>query len=347
MTAIDVSRPRSASADYATVRTTVGVYPVTAPLVRVAGDDRLALLDQFLAKAGEFVDPDTVRESVALHADGSPFAILLHLELEEESWLLARTPLTAAELSDYLGDLDVPDGVTVEVGPQGWGATAFEGPQAWAVAANFVDFDISGLTLHAVTPFTAPDMDDAIAHLARVGTTGEYGYLVISDAPAAVHDAVLSHAASVDGAAIGVEGLARVQAEAGQGVYHHGFDGLSVNEADLAWMIDWNRLGEFRGSADLEKPTERSAKLTMLVGPAGTTFTAGSAVTAGGVTVGTLAWQTPSTGGDEEMVAAVLESPLWVPGLDLTTTDADGAPVALRTVTQPRVIAKSLYVRIG
>ncbi|MER6919496.1 aminomethyl transferase family protein, partial [Streptomyces spiralis] len=201
---------RTETDDYTTVRTTVGAYRITAPLVRVSGDERITLLDQFLAKSGEFVEPDTVREALALNADGTPFAILLHFEIGDDAWLLPRTQVTADELRAYLEQLDVPEDVTVEVEPEGWGASAFEGPTAWSVAANFVDFDISGLTLHAVTESALPEEPAALAHLARVGTTGEYGYLLLTNAPDAAHEAVLAAVAEQSGAPVGPEGLARV-----------------------------------------------------------------------------------------------------------------------------------------
>jgi glycine cleavage system aminomethyltransferase T len=346
MTLTDIARPVSVTADYATVRTSVGAYAITAPLVRLSGDERIAFLDQVFAKSGEFVDPDTVREVLALNADGSPFAIMLHLELDEVSWLLPRTPVTTEELSAYLGAIEAED-VEVEIAPEGWGASAFEGPQAWAVAAKYVDFDISGLTLHGITQVANDELQDATAHIARVGTSGEYGYLILSDAPDAVHVDVLERVLAEGGAAIGTDGLARVQAEAGMPVYHGGFAGMSVVEADLAWMVDWQRIGEFHGSDELVAPTTESAKIAGLVAAVGSHFAEGTDVVAGDVKVGTIVRQTPSGNTDEELVFAVLESPFWVPGLDLAAADIHGTVTPLRTVTQPRVIARSLHAKIG
>ncbi|MEV4559180.1 aminomethyl transferase family protein [Kitasatospora sp. NPDC049285] len=337
---------RTAQDDYTTVRSTIGVYRITAPLVRISGGDRYDLLDQFLAKASEYVEPDTVREALALNADGSPFAIVLHFEIGDDSWLLPRTPVTAEELSAYLDALDTPSDVTVEIAPEGWGATAFEGPTAWSAAAKFVEFDISGLTLHAVTESAVPGDDTAIAHLARVGTTGEYGYLLISNAPEAGHAAAVEAVVAEGGAEVGTEGLARVQAEAGMAVYAAGFAGLPVHEADLAWMVDWNRIGNFLGSEELVKPTAELAKITALAAPVGSSFENGAEVTAGGRKIGTVVWQAPSANADEELVVALLDAPFWVPGLELVATAADGAATPLRTVTQPRVIARSLTTRI-
>ncbi|TRV80416.1 aminomethyl transferase family protein [Streptomyces sp. 130] len=337
---------RTATEDYATLRTAVGAYRVTAPLVRLTGDDRLTFLDGFLAKSADYVEPDSVREVLALNADGKPFAILLHFEIGEESWLLPRTAVTADELGAYLGQFDASAGVTVEIAPEGWGAVAFEGPVAWSVAAGFVDFDISGLTLHAVTEATL-DAPGATAHLARVGTTGEYGYLLLSDAPQAAYEAVLAGVAGKGGAEIGEEGLSRVQAEAGMGVYGAGFGELGVGEADLAWMIDWDRIGDFHGSGELTAPTGSESRLTALVAPVGSRFAAGTPVTAAGRAIGTVLHQAPSANPEEELVLALLDTPFWVPGLELGAADRTGAERPVRTVTLPRVIARSLTVKIA
>ncbi|MCH0566838.1 MULTISPECIES: aminomethyl transferase family protein [unclassified Streptomyces] len=342
-----VAASRTQSDDYATVRTTVGSYRITAPFVRISGDERLSLLDRFLAKSAEFVEPDTVREVLALNEDGSPFAILLHFEIGDDSWLLPRTAVTAGELGAYLAQLDLPAGVEIDVEPEGWGATAFEGPTAWSVAAKFVDFDISGLTLHGVTESALSDDQAALAHLARVGTTGEYGYLLLTNAPETAHEAVLAAVAEQGGAPVGPEGLIRVQAEAGMGVFASGFAGLSVAEADLSWMVDWNRLGEFRGSDGLAGPTGETARLTALAAPADSRFAAGTEVTAAGRPVGRILWQAPSANPEEELVLALLDAPFWVPGLELAARDEQSAGRPLRTATLPRVIARSLTTRIA
>jgi aminomethyltransferase len=194
--------------------------------------------------------------------------------------------------------------------------------------------------LHGVTGASVEDAETAF--IARVGTTGEYGYLLVSDAPAAAYDAALSSASSVGGSAIGPDGLARVQAEAGQAIYQLDLATLSVNDADLAWMIDWNRVGEFHGSADLEPPTVESARLVALVAPAATTIEPGAVLSAGGVEVGDVVKQAPSANPAEELVIALVQNPFWVPGVPLTGPDGQ----SLTSVTMPRVIAESLHVKI-
>lgn len=325
--------------DYAILRQSAGVYTHAGPLVRVTGDDRLSFLDTFLSRSATYVDIDTTRECLALDAEGRPFAIFLHLEREEESWLLPRTPLSAAQMSEYLAPF-VEGDVAVTVAPEGWGAVAVEGPLAWRVAADLVDFDITGVILHSIVDVAVPGAG-ASAFLARVGTTGEYGYLLVTEAVAEARLFVLGRAKEVGGAEVSAAALARVQAEAGMPYYRMGVGTIGVNEADLSWLLDWERLGDFHGSEHLEPPVKEQRKLAPLAAPAGSTLTVGEPVHVHGEQVGEIVYQAPSANPDEELAFAVLEAPFWVPTLALECS----AP--LTTVGLPRVLARSLVEKIG
>lgn len=338
----------NAISDYRTIRTSAGTYEIEAPLVRLTGDDRLAHLDRFCSRSAEFVDPDTTRECLALNEDGSPFAILLHVETDEETWLVPRTPVGVEELSDYLSGIE-PDGdVTVEINPAGWGAVAVEGPAAWKVAATLVDFDIAGLVLHSVAEVVVPGAEDSsCAWIARVGTTGEYGYLVLSNSPDLATLTVLGRTEEIGGSRVERDGLARVQAEAGMAYYAWGFGDLDVCEADLSWMVDWERCGEFQGSDALPTPQKEQRKITPAVAAADAVVEMGDQVFAGETPIGEILWATPAANPDEQLVIAVVEAPYWVPGLELTGRHTDGSEIALTTVSLPRVLARSAVEKMG
>lgn len=321
--------------DYRIVREAAGVYPVAAPLIHLEGDERLALLDTFLSKSSDFADPDTTREALALRADGSPFALVLQIEGDEDTWLIPRTPTTASAVDEYVAALDVPEGVTVTVAPEGWAAIAVEGPLAPRVADNFVDGDIEDLLLHSVVDVER-ESGDAPGRLARVGTTGEYGYLLLTTDGAADLARFVELATEVDGGAVGAEGLARVRAEAGMPYYDHGFGSLSVAEADLSWIVDWERIGEFLGSDELVRPTADSAKLTPIVSAPGTRIAAGAPVIADGERIGTIVWTAAAGNDTEELAFALLDDPFVVPALEISVDE-----VSAVTVTLPRVLSRS------
>lgn len=329
------------TADYQTLRNSIGCYIPNGPLVRVTGEDRFMFLDAFMSRSAEYVDVETTRECLALSQDGTPFAIFLHMEREDETWLLPRTPVTSEELTDYLSAFVTGD-AQLDVAPDGWGAIAFEGPAAWHVAAELVDFDIAGLVLHSITDIEIPGHSGAAApFLARVGTTGEYGYLLVSDDVATAQQLVLSHVKRNGGSEISPEGLARVQAEAGMPYYAMGVQGLDVNSADLSWLLDWNRLGEFHGSGALVPPVPDQRKLAPLVAEAGTELEIGETVKAGTDEVGTIVYHTPSANPTEELYFAVMDAPFGVPALELSAS----APV--QTVSLPRVLARSTVEKMS
>ena len=336
----------TAQTDYQIIRNATAVHTLGAPLVRLTGDDRLEFLDGFLSKSSDFVDPDTTRECLALEDDGRPFAIMLHLELDEVSWLVPRNAVSVGELVDYLGTMDVPDGVTVEVAPSGWRAIAFEGAGAWRVAEDFIDYDISGLVLHGITEITIPGADRGTsAVMARVSTSGEYGYLVITDAVDIAELTIAERARALGGAVIDDEALARVEAEAGTPHYAFGVRGHDLTELDLSWLIDWNRIGEFRGSDALTAPTREQRRLVPFTAPAGSRVEPSSPVLADGQRVGEVLYVTPPANPDEELGFAIVEAPFWVPGLELTLDGEDG--LTIRTVTLPRVLARSSVERMA
>lgn len=321
--------------DYRIVREAAGVYPVAAPLIHLEGDERLALLDTFLSKSSDFADPDTTREALALRADGSPFALVLQIEGDEDTWLIPRTPTSASAVHEYVAALDVPEGVTVTVAPEGWAAIAVEGPLAPRVADNFVDGDIEDLLLHSVVDVER-ESGEAPGRLARVGTTGEYGYLLLTTDGDADLARFVALATEVDGGSVGAEGLARVRAEAGMPYYDHGFGSLSVAEADLSWIVDWERIGEFLGSEELVRPTADSAKLTPIVSAPGTRIAAGAPVIADGERIGTIVWTAAAGNDTEELAFALLDDPFVVPALEISIDE-----VSAVTVTLPRVLSRS------
>lgn len=328
-------------ADYRTLRDSVGVHTPTGPLIRITGEDRFDFLDAFLSRSSEYVDIETTRECLALRRDGIPFAIFLHMEREDETWLLPRTVATSKEMTSYLTPFVTGD-VKVEVAPDGWTAIAFEGPAAWKVAAELVDFDIAGLVLHSITDIEVPGhTGTGTPFLARVGTTGEYGYLLVSDDAASAHEVVFSHAERLGGSKVSEESLARVQAEAGMPYYAMGVRDLDVNTADLSWLLDWNRVGEFHGSDSLIAPTRDQRKLAPVVASAGTVFKNGETIRVGLEEIGTIFYRAPSVNPEEELYFAILDAPYGVPTLELSAS----APV--RTVSLPRVLARSAVEKMG
>lgn len=341
-------------AGYRALRDGVGVYRrPDHGIVALTGDDRLHVLDRVLSKGSDFTDPDTAREAVIVTAAGEPFALVLHVELDDSSLLIALTPLDAGALAARVRDIAArtPDAGDTEITEPALVGIAFEGPAAWRVAADFLDFDISGLVLGAVAEAVHDGVpaDGFDPRIVRTGTTGEYGYLLLTAAGSAdaAQTLVQDLAAPHGGAAVAPDELWRAQAEVASPLYGTGFGGLSTAEADVSWLIDFARIGAFDGSDAIPALQEQGRRLTPIVLGASARVSDGAAVTAGdaGDRVGTVV--TTSIPVDGNRIAyAIIESPFHAPGLALAVA-GDAGSVPADTVALPLLVTRSTTERIG
>ncbi|GAA1250796.1 glycine cleavage system aminomethyltransferase GcvT [Kitasatospora nipponensis] len=330
---------------YDRIRATVGVYTPGAALVAVSGLERGVVLGRVLAKDSEYVEPDTARDTLILDEDGGVWDAVIHIELDNTSWLIAQTRTDLADLlraaAQDLEDVEVLDAAGEQL------AVAFEGPKAWRIAENLVDFEISSLVLHGVTAIDLPGADGESGVLTRIGTTGEYGYLLLAPAGADPLATVLRQAEELGGGLVDEAALARTRAEVRHPQLGDHTAGLTVREADLEWLVSWNREDEFRGGEALQAAADPERGLITLSAPAGAVLVEGAAILAGDTEVGRLRALFPSTQGAVELALGLLAKPFDVPGLELRTEAADGTAVTLTTVSSPVVVPLSWTERIG
>ncbi|MBZ4319779.1 aminomethyl transferase family protein [Streptomyces huiliensis] len=342
--------PETVAEQYAHLRTTVGVYTPGTPgagLVALGGLERGEVLSRALARDSEYVEPDTARESLILDEDASVWDAVTHIELDDTSWLLAHSRDGLAGLLEKtvadagVQDVEITDAAADHV------AIAFEGPKSWRIAADLLDFEISSLVLHGATTVTLPGDSGAEGVLARIGTTGEYGYLLIAPAGSGAAEWVAARAAELDGGPAGAEALLRARTEVRHPQIPAQSAGLTVREAGLEWLVSWGREDEFRGGEALAAAEEAGRGLITVLAEAGQAPEAGSPVEAGGRAVGTVHLVAPLAGTDQEIALALLDKPFDVPGLELTGRTADGTAVTLRTAASPVVIPQSWNERLG
>ncbi|NUR60186.1 MAG: hypothetical protein HOV87_16215 [Catenulispora sp.] len=346
---------------YAHLRRTVGVYAPAAGLVSVTGLERGLVLGRILARESEYVEPNTARDSLILDPDGGVWDAVVHIELDDASWLVSQSRSDLADLvrtaAQDLDEVAVFDaGEAGEAGEAGdaldpdaaggaYTAVAFEGPAAWRIAALLVDFEVSSLVLHGATAVELAAGGAGV--LARIGSTGEFGYLLIAPRSAGAADWVLEQAAALGGGAVQAPALARVRAEARHPQIPAYSRGLTVREAGLEWLVGWNREDEFRGAAALAGLPDPEQGLIHLTAPSGTAPAVGTAVHAGGQVVGAVREVFATVDTADDLVLGLLAKPFDVPGLTLRGTGPDGAAVALRTVSAPVVVPLSWSERIG
>ncbi|MDH6135324.1 glycine cleavage system aminomethyltransferase T [Kitasatospora sp. MAA4] len=335
----------SIAQQYAHIRSTVAVYTPGASLVAISGLERSVVLGRVLAKDSEYVEPDTARDTLILDEQGGIWDAVIHIELDSTSWLISQSRTDLADLvREAAADLD--DVQVVDASGEQT-AVAFEGPKAWKIAENLVDFEISSLVLHGVTAVDLPGDSGESGVLTRIGTTGEYGYLLLAPTSADPFGSVLKHAEELGGGTVEDQALARARAEVRHPQVSEQAAGLTVREANLEWLVSWGREDEFRGSAALAASSAPERGLITLRAEAGQLPAAGAAILAGDVQVGEVRVVFPSAPDAGELALGLLAKPFDVPGLELHTTAADGSAVTLTTVSSPVVVPQSWTERIG
>ncbi|MFH8751968.1 aminomethyl transferase family protein [Streptomyces rimosus] len=338
--------PATVAEQYAYLRTTVGVYTPGVSLVALGGLERGEVLSRALARDSEYVEPDTARESLILDEDATVWDAVAHIELDDTSWLFSHSRDGLAGLLERTAaDAGVQD---VEITDAADHVTiAFEGPKSWQIAADLLDFEISSLVLHGATTVRLPGENGAEGVLARIGTTGEYGYLLLAPAGSGAAEWVAARAAELAGGPVGTEALLRARTEVRHPQIPAQSEGLTVREAGLEWLVSWGREDEFRGGEALAAAEDAERGLITVLAAAGQAPAVGSPVEAGGQEVGIVHLVAPLAGTDQELALALLRKPFDVPGLDLTGRTADGAAVTLRTAASPVIIPQSWNERLG
>jgi aminomethyltransferase len=344
---------------YHALRNTAGAYRRGTSILSVTGADRAALVSHVCAKRTEFAQPGTVTESIALSPDGRVGALILVI-VEDERILLASDQVVRIDADAIAAALGLTQ-VTVTDVTAGFTAASVEGPRSWRAVDELVDDDISSVLLNelraisvAASAETAEAAEVGAAGaagatavpglLARVGTTAEYGYLILIEAPAAVVDALdvaVRLAEQVGGGEVNRESLLRAQAEVSHPLVPAQFEGLSIAEAGALWTLSADREDDFSGSSVLDAGLP-GRRLIAVTAPASDAPEAGTAVFAGDEQVGRIQVSLARAGQPNGFALALLDTPFHVPGLTLRAAGTE-----LLTVSRPAVDPISWAEPIG
>jgi aminomethyltransferase len=341
---------------YHALRNTAGAYRRGTSILSVTGADRAALVSHVCAKRTEFAQPGTVTESIALSPEGRVDALILVI-VEDERILLASDQVVRIDADAIAAVLGLTQ-VTVTDVTAGFTAASIEGPRSWRAVDELVDEDISSVLLNelrAISVAASAETAEAAGAaesvkpassglLARVGTTAEYGYLILIEAPAAVVDALdvaVRLAEQVGGGEVNRESLLRAQAEVSHPLVPAQFEGLSIAEAGALWTLSADREDEFSGSSVLDAGLP-GRRLIAVTAPESDAPEAGTAVFAGDEQVGRIQVSLARAGQPNGFALALLDTPFHVPGLTLRAAGTE-----LLTVSRPAVDPISWAEPIG
>jgi glycine cleavage system aminomethyltransferase T len=332
---------------YHALRNTAGAYRRGTSILSVTGADRGALVSYVCAKRTEFAQPGTVTESIALTPDGRVDALILVI-VEDERILLASDQVVGLDADAIAAALGLTQVAVADV-TAGFTAASVEGPRSWRAVDELVDDDISSILLNELRVISVAGSAEttetaAPGLLARVGTTAEYGYLILIEAPAAEIDALdvaVRLAEQVGGGEVNRESLLRAQAEVSHPLVPAQFEGLSIAEAGALWTLSADREDEFSGRSVLDAGLP-GRRLIAVTATASDAPEVGAAVFAGETQVGRIQVSLARAGQPNGFALALLDTPFHVPGLTL-----NAAGTELLTVSRPAVDLISWAEPIG
>ena len=318
---------------YSAVRNSVGVYRRGDTVMCVRGAQRQAYVLWLLAKSIEFVGIDACADSVLLEADGKVVGVAVAILREDCIYLVVEASAQWREVA--AGAAERFD-VTVETIADN--AVQVEGPLAWMAVQDVLSVD--GIEDILLGECVDASFDGQSVCLARVGTSAEYGYLVVSDS-VDVFDDLVAQAETVGGGEIDPTVLVRLRVETNYPALPFQAADCSLFESGLAWLATVTRTDEYLGSGGLElvAPTRRTVAAYF----AGSDCPAvGTSVTDNGTVVGHVLVSTPRVGQPDGLGLLLLDDPFGVPGLEL---EAGGATAS--TVSRPTLTPRSWSQQIG
>ena len=254
------------------VRSGCGIFDAsTLGKIEVVGKDAVTFMERLYVNAWASLAVGRARYGVLLRDDGFIYDDGVVARVGERTFHVTTTtggaPRVLAMMEDYLqtewSDLEVWLTSTTEQ----WAVIAVQGPNARAVLAGLVDFDIAAAAM--------PHMSVAAGHICgvpmrlfRVSFTGELGFEVNvpADFGLAVWRAVWEAGQAHGMTPYGTETMHVLRAEKGYIIVGQDTDGtVTPDDAGLAWAIGKNK-PDFVGKRSLARPAMTLPDRRQLVG---------------------------------------------------------------------------------
>ncbi|MFC0302619.1 glycine cleavage T C-terminal barrel domain-containing protein [Virgibacillus soli] len=334
--------------EYDALRNHVGIIDYTANgKIKITGDDPVEFLNEFLTIDIEFMDIEKVDFSLILDEDAQ--VIDLVTIYHQEDYILIETSAHQREKIHQLllhGNND--DIVVVEDVTNQFAIIGFEGPYAWKVGREFLDFDISSLPFQS---FVETTWQDQSILFARTGVTGEYGYKICVAASSGLK--LWEHLLEQDSEdfsvhPVGMQALEIAMLEVRQPNVRYETSELNVFEACLEWLVHFDK-DEFAASEVLQEIREEGVdkRLVGFCFDAKEVLAKDDTILVEHVEVGKVVQVVHSYQLGKKLALGVVEDIFAVSGLSLVAYHHEkGQLVPIETISSPYVIPKSWEIKI-
>jgi aminomethyltransferase len=303
--------------------------------VRIRGSGAHDLLDR-VSPRELFVRPGQMLHTVLLDDAALPLADV-YLACDEDTYLVIAEGMTGPALVDYLA----PHARGLDAALEDTGTShaflCLGGPYAWEVVSELTSPDVIGL------PYLGFFHDPRFTCF-RAGKTGEYGYdlWIERERLGAVRARIAEVGRGFDLAEISAEALAVAGLE--NWFWNPRRDvrpNLTPIELQLQWRVSYHRA--FPGSAALAARRKDVRQRIVLAAAAGE-LVDDAAITWGERVVGSVLHAAWSPTREDWLAVALLDRPIAHAGLTGLVAHTPGGAVAVRTISAPAIINRSLYV---
>ena len=246
------------SDEHLAVRTRAGVFDVShMGEIEVAGGAALTALQHVTSNDVGRLSVGQAQYSALMTSDGTFVDDLLVYRLATDHFLLVVN--ASNSVKDYRWVLDrtreFGDVVAVDASAR-YALVAVQGPASRDIVQPLTGIELSGLKNYW---FATGEVAGVRATLSRTGYTGEDGFEIFVAPTSAerVWRALMDSGRAVDARPAGLGARDTLRLEAAMRLYGNDIDDTTtVLEADLEWIVAWNK-GEFLGRPALAAQKER------------------------------------------------------------------------------------------
>ncbi len=246
------------SNEHLAVRTRAGLFDVShMGELEIAGRDALAAVQHITSNDASRLKVGQAQYSGLMTPDGTFVDDLLVYRLSSDHFLMVVNAANVAK--DYAYVLaqikGIGDAVAIDSSSR-YALIAVQGPAARQIVQKVTGVELGTIKYYW---FTHGEVANARATVSRTGYTGEDGYEIFVAPAQATHvwEALLDAGRDVDLVPAGLGARDTLRLEASMRLYGNDIDETtSVLEADLEWIVGWNK-PEFLGKSALSSQKER------------------------------------------------------------------------------------------
>ncbi|MGX4668277.1 aminomethyltransferase family protein [Cerasibacillus sp. JNUCC 74] len=331
--------------EYSSLRNEVGIIDFSAVgKLRITGDEHVEFFNSLISFDIEFLDVEKTAFSLMLDNKGN--VIDLITIYKHDDYILVETSVSKrARVLEYLNAYKT-DEIEIVDESDSLAVIAFEGPYAWKLGQNLIDFDISSLPFQS---FVETKWNGKDILFSRTGVTGEYGYRVFISVNEAVNlwnYLVKQKDEDYSVTPVGMDALNITMLEVRQPNIEFEAKGLSVFESCFEWLISFDK-EEFVAMDVINEQIEQGVK-RRLVGfkfNSADELVPSDSIMVEDEKVGEVLQVEYSFVLEQNLGLAIIKNEFAVSGLTIEGSGANGR-VQIQTASSPYITPKSWAIKI-